>query len=90
MNDGKATKSHGRCARCGSDTVVSRGGGRTILFRGVTVALPKEFEYERCHGCGTRVLTNEQIEQLLEQIHELVASSEIGFGRHGEPVLRGT
>jgi len=86
MNDQKATKSHGLCAYCGSDTVMSTGNGRALVFRGVTVALPKTFEYERCYGCGTCTLTREQTEQL----HELVASSEIGFGRHGEPVTRGT
>lgn len=66
MNDESATKSHSICARCGSDTVVSRGAGRALVFHGVTVELPEAFEYQRCHGCGAHALTHAQAEELRE------------------------
>lgn len=42
-----------RCQRCGSDTVTTRGPGRTAIFDGVIVAVPSEMQLVRCRDCGT-------------------------------------
>jgi len=48
--------------------------------------LPADFRLVRCHGCSEARLTPVQLEQLCA----LADQDEIGFGRRGEPVLRGT
>jgi hypothetical protein len=56
-------------------------------YRGITVALPEAFGHEHsCAGCGKVTLTP----ALLEELDGLIERDEIGFGRRGEPVTRGT
>lgn len=81
-----ATSCPDRCARCGSDLVVTIGAGRALRFQGVVVALPADFRLVRCHGCDKSMLTPVQTEELRASVER----DEIGFGRDGVPVLRGT
>lgn len=86
LKNQSATKSHSRCVRCGSDLTLPRIPG-CVLYRGITVALPEAFGHEHsCHGCGKVTLTP----ALLEELDELIDRNEIGVGRRGEPVMRGT
>jgi len=65
-NQDRGDTPHNRCPRCDSDLVTTRGRGRTAIFEGVVVAVPRAMQLVRCHGCGTAYPTPAQADELRE------------------------
>jgi len=73
------------CQRCG-DADLRLEQDSFVSFRGLTIRLPAGHVARVCQGCRQAHVGPDQAKTLSDQVD----SDEIGFGRLGEPVLRGT